>query len=402
MILGVFLYPLLVFAQMDPPPLRVLISDEDMTNSSAMTLSDIESFLRWRGTLGSYRTTDTDGVVRSAAEIIYRHAQENQLNPQFLLALLQREQSLVEDPSPSQRQYDWALGFAMCDSCSASDTRVSPYKGFAAQIEGAAVTIRKGYLTELALNGATRSGLAPGRLATIDGTPIIPGNQATAVLYTYTPHLHGNENFVRIYGRWFHPDYPDGTLLQALDDGSVWLIHHDLKRRINSMTVLYSRFGAQPMLSTTLVALRDFPTGVDVTYPNFSLLRTPDGAIYLLTDDILRPIPSLEIFRSLGFKDDDVTDVGANEIAPLGRGTSVSADEAFPTGFSEGTLIGITGDPAVYVISDKTRRHIADEGTFLSMGWNWNQIIWTTPEQVLAYPLGDSLRVLLEDPRKGI
>ena len=179
-----------------------LLSDAELTDTRAMTLAEIARFLG-RGTLGTYETQDIDTRTRSAAEIVWNAAQRFGINPRFLLVLLQREQSLVEDPSPTQDQFDWAMGYAICDDCSKDDPDLQKYRGFAPQVHYAAKRIRESYLTDLRLVGSTISGVGPGLSTVIDGVEVIPTNAATAVLYTYTPHLHGNENFVRIWQRWF-------------------------------------------------------------------------------------------------------------------------------------------------------------------------------------------------------
>src|SRR3989338_8077648 len=163
-----------------------LISDTEMLDVSSMSVEDIEGFLM-RGSLASYRTTDKAGVERSAAKIIWDVAQEFELSPRFLLVLLQREQSLVEDPDPTQNQLDWAIGYAVCDSCSKSDPIIQKYKGFGNQVYYAGQRIRNSYLSDLASYGHTQTGIGPGIESVIDGTTVVPANNATASLYTYTP-----------------------------------------------------------------------------------------------------------------------------------------------------------------------------------------------------------------------
>ncbi|MFA4845547.1 MAG: hypothetical protein WC654_03245, partial [Patescibacteria group bacterium] len=77
-----------------------LLSDTDMLDSESMSLTDISRFLT-RGGLAEYTDVDIDGVRRTASELIWNAAQDFTLSPKFLLTLLQREQSLVEDPTPS-------------------------------------------------------------------------------------------------------------------------------------------------------------------------------------------------------------------------------------------------------------------------------------------------------------
>ncbi|HAU66513.1 TPA: hypothetical protein DCW61_04145 [Candidatus Uhrbacteria bacterium] len=427
-----------------------LISDTEMLDVSSMSVDNIEDFLM-RGSLASYRATDKNGIEQRAAKIIWDVAQEFELSPRFLLVLLQREQSLVEDPEPTQNQLDWAMGYAVCDSCSKSDPIIQKYKGFGNQLYYAGQRIRESYLSDLESRGYTQTGIGPGIESIIDGATIIPVNNATASLYTYTPHLHGNENFARIWNRWFNYDYLSGSLLQDKETGGIWLIQHNTRRPITSRTAFYSRFNPETVISVSPSALERYPIGLAISFPNYSLLRSPGGTVYLIVDDTRRGFASQEAFRSLGFSSEEITDVTWEDLIPYTEGESLTLSSANPEGvlfqdkttggvffvedekkhpilsrellknrfpnqqitvvipedldtferaepvlFQDGTLIGVQGSHEIFVISEGMRHPIADELTFNSFGWEWNQVVWTTQRAVLEHPLGDLLRLETE------
>lgn len=62
-----------------------------------------------------------------------------------------------------------------------------------------------------------------------------------------------------------------------------------------------------------------------------------------------------------------------------------------PVLFPDGTLIGETGKSDVYVISGGKRLPIADGETFLSYGWDWNQVIVTNARSVEIHALGNRI-----------
>ncbi|TAK03733.1 hypothetical protein EPO34_01045 [Patescibacteria group bacterium] len=315
-------------AYVDP---NELLSDREMTDSTAMSLSDIEAFLD-RGTLGTYRTRDLDGVMRSAADIIWNAAQEFSLSPRFLLALLQREQSLVEDPFPSRDQLDWAMGYAVCDDCAKDDSSIQKYRGFAPQVHYAAQRIRESFLADVEVFGRTLSGFGPGLVSRVDGRAIMPANAATAALYTYTPHLHGNEVFVRVWERWFGSGGPREQIA------------------------------------------------------NYSLVRSPRGTVFLLVGDMRRGFPSREVLRAHGFVPDEIQDVSFAMLDSYREGP--------PVGFPDGTLVRSSVDPTVYVVSEGARRPILNERAFLSHGWRWDDILWTDTRALAVQPLGEPMGVL--------
>ncbi|PJE76475.1 hypothetical protein COV05_03855 [Candidatus Uhrbacteria bacterium CG10_big_fil_rev_8_21_14_0_10_48_16] len=424
-----------------------LVSDAEMLDIYSMSLTDVERFLM-RGGLASYVGPDVHGVQRSAAEIIYNAALEFDLSPRFLLVLLQREQSLVEDDSPSERQLDWAMGYAVCDSCSKEDPRIQKFKGFGNQVHYAAARIRESYLEDLDYRGYTETGMGPGIEVTIDGTFVTPVNNATAALYTYTPHLHGNENFARIWDRWFTYQYVSGSLLQNKEDGGIWLIQHGERRPITSQTAFYSRFNPDTVVQVSISTLENYPIGAPISFPNYSLLRAPTGTIYLIVDDTRRGFTSAEAFRSLGFSTDEVVDVTWEDLEAYTDGEPLTVASTYTQGallqdnttggifyvndtqkhpiysrevltnrfadavitpvtpedlnvferstpvlFQDGTLIAVPGSPDVFVVSEGMRRHIGDELTFYTFGWDWSQVVWTSERAVLEHPLGEPLFV---------
>ena len=427
-----------------------LVSDSEMLDVYSMSLLDIERFLI-RGALDEYMGEDVDGEELSAAEIIFNAAHEFDLSPRFLLVLLQREQSLVEDDSLTQKQLDWAMGYAVCDNCSMNDPRIAKFKGFGNQVYYAAQRIRESYLEDLESRGYTETGMGPGIEKTIDGTLVTPVNNATAALYTYTPHLHGNENFALIWDRWFTYEYVTGSLLQDKESGGIWLIQYGERRPITSRTAFYSRFNPNTIVQVSATTLEQYPIGSPISFPNYSLLRSPNGTVYLIVDDARRGFTSMEAFRSLGFSTDEIVDVEWEDLNSYIEGEPLTLTSSYAQGallqdkttggvfwvengekhsifsreilanrfsnapitpastedldtfeqgdavlFQDGTLTGVPGSPDVFVISEGMRRPIADELTFYSFGWDWSQVVWTSERAVLEHPLGEPLELATE------
>ncbi len=178
-----------------------IISDFLMfRNTNSMSLEDIQRFLEDKNSfLANYKTEDWNGEIKSAARIIYEAAQTYDINPKVLLVLLQKEQGLIQKKNPSQKSLDWATGYAVCDGCSKKSKKVQKYKGFGKQIDNAAGALR--FYKENMFKYKFIKNINQEYI--IDGQKIIPENYATAVLYTYTPHILGNYNFWRIWQRYF-------------------------------------------------------------------------------------------------------------------------------------------------------------------------------------------------------
>src|SRR5579884_1339018 len=109
-----------------------LLSDSIFNNSNAMSASAIQSFLISENSgLQNYSDVESCnpttpvspysysyyphcGVSEPASTIIYDAAQAYGVNPQVILATMQKEQSLVTTPDPTQSQLDCAMGYNSC------------------------------------------------------------------------------------------------------------------------------------------------------------------------------------------------------------------------------------------------------------------------------------------------
>ncbi|WP_439591567.1 FG-GAP repeat domain-containing protein [Microbacterium sp.] len=164
------------------------------------------------------------GVRERASTIIFKVAQACGINPQVILATLQKEQSLVTHTWPSTSRYTIAMGQG-CPDTAACDTR---YYGFFNQVFGAAWQFKR-YANP---PGTSQyfTWYAPGKTWNVryhpnvacGSTPVYIQNQATANLYYYTPYQpnaaalaagyaaannacssYGNRNFYQYFTDWF-------------------------------------------------------------------------------------------------------------------------------------------------------------------------------------------------------
>ncbi len=172
-----------------------LISDAEFTNWQAISANDIQLFLNTRG--GTRLRTFSEGG-RTAAQIIADAARSNGINPYVILATIQKEESIVDSNYNFDFRVTWAMGYGVCDNCSLDDPRVSKYRGFTNQIDHGAWQLKHNY-NYWAVNG---SAWHVGKTMVIDGLAVRFGSRGTSSLYRYTPHLHGNMNFVNIYNSY--------------------------------------------------------------------------------------------------------------------------------------------------------------------------------------------------------
>jgi len=368
-------------------PNRIL-EDDDIFDVKGMTYDYMVSFLRGRGTLADYRTPDIDGVPKTAAEIIWRVANAYKMNPKYLLALIQKEQSLVEDSSPTQKQYDWAAGYGVCDSCAMNDPSIQEYKGFASQIEWAAKQHREKYLLQILGNGKTKAGKAPGKAMNVDGEIVTPVNNATAMLYSYTPHLHGNLNLWRIWRRWFSMVYPDGTLVRGNPSGKTYLIRIGQKRPFASRMVLESLADTAKIVDISDTELSAYPDGPEIQFPRFALLKDPKGRIWLLTEGGRRQIADMKTFRKFGFNEDEIIDVEDSDLADYVVLATINSKTEFP----QGMVLQDKGDKSYWYVEDDQKHQIMEK-VFLALYFRGRKIKQVTTKALEKYTTGEPYKL---------
>ncbi len=245
-----------------------LISDSIFTNSSSMSASAIQTFLNNEGsglaglsftescspttppTSSSYPYTysytyySNCGKTESAATIIYDAGKAYGINPQTIMATLQKEQSLITTPYSSSGVYQAALNCAMGYlSCGGG------VSGFFSQVDNATWQFRTdidlidgqnwwGFAPSSYPCGSAdttthlyNNGIYPNNPVTFadpyygSGDPfsssqprtISPADAATAALYCYTPYVgprstigpyqgtgySGSFNFIQSFEQWF-------------------------------------------------------------------------------------------------------------------------------------------------------------------------------------------------------
>ncbi len=418
-----------------------------------MSREDIQAFLEEKNSILA-RTSfdDASGTMRLPSDIIARSAALHRISPKYLLVKLQKEQSLVTDPEPTQKQFDWATGYGICDSCSMSDPTLQKYRGLANQIDSAG-GIMRWYYDNAYISPIIKR---PNILYSIDAVPVQPANWATAFLYTYTPHIHGNQNFWKLWQRWFEPLYPDGTLVKTPDDPMVYLIASGQKRPFVNYTALSTRFNPELIITVPASQLSRYPAGPEITIPNYSVLLV-DGKYYLLNYDTIRPFADQSVVAKLGYNPDEIITASTTEIAGLTLGKPITAESVgspfgalvhakennqlyyitdgvyqlvshpliaqnrfpnleiqevsitslatttpgTPLLLKDGTLMGSTLTNKIYVIERGRKRHIPTEEAFVALGYNLKNVLWVDEFTELNHPTGNPLSVPLESIENG-
>lgn len=436
-----------------------IVTDASLGDYNAMTVEQIRDFVNAKGgTLGTY----IDPVVKLPAYwIIWQTAQEFKISPKFILTMLQKEQSLVTDSAPTQNQYDWAVGY----SCYGGIC-LDQYQGFSMQIRSMANKFMNSYIADLNIKGKHKKNFYCTFTKWCIGDPketqdyqlIIPQNKITAALYTYNPYRGGtmvdgykigaNYNFWKIWNDWFEQSIfrPTGTLLKANNSDKVYLIQNGVKRHFATFSSLITRYDPANIITVEPAELDQYEPGAEIKFSQYSLLQDSQGNIYLLVEDSLRKISSMEVFRTLGFNPEEVELVEDEDLDGLSFGAEITLSSAYPTGalikdvvsggvyyvrsgikypifskeilnanfpgqpilsghgdeldkypkgeavkFKDGSLIKSKESDVVYFISGGRKLPIADADAFTSRDYDWGKIIETNAAAVEIHPTGETL-----------
>lgn len=469
-----------VFAQSLDPTFNPnhIIDDAEMFDTHSLSVSDIQSFLVSKNSyLATYTTLNAYGTLKSAAQLIYDASNNNYdcegvtlstfptelerqqkcqhittINPKVLLAIIQKESSLIEshDDKVIGNIEKWPLGYDCPDN-----NGCNPYrKGLGKQINSAALQ----YLDYMNPNsrypykvGQTYVFTNPYNAYCSDAvTTVTPENMATAALYNYTPHVYnGNYNFFTLYKKYFPTgvkNYPDGTLVQVTGEAGVWLLQNGQKRPFTSYSALISRFDPKKIVTVEASAISSYTKGDPIKFPNYSLIQIPSGGIYLLVDNEKRPIASKSIFKTIGFNPAEIITATADELSSYTDGKTITATSTYPTGkllqdpksggvfyiesgykypitdkillstkfkgkkivrgtttelnkytkgspvlFGDGELLSSNSSPAIYLISQGRKLPFASGDIFLSLGYKFSNVITVSPQLLALYPTGNPI-----------
>jgi hypothetical protein len=435
-----------------------IISDTEMRDAHSMEFMDIYHFLSEKGGLNNHFDVDPeDNLLKGTAQLIDDAAKRYHINPKYVMALMQKESGIVETQLPTEKQLDWAVGYALCDGCYKSSELAQKYKGFARQIDAGA-----GWMDWFMTNASELTYLEqPNTTFAVSGQEVTPANLATAGLYNYTPHLHGNKLLWKIWQRWWGDGeedgirFPDGTVVLNTENGAAAVIQNAKFRPILNKSVLETRFNHVTPVELgpyEFSMLEQVSPGEPIRFTDLALVRTETEDTFLLIGNYRRPIESEEVFRMIGFNPEEVEDVTTADIADYLPGEPITLDERYPLGqliqndetggvyfvksgkkhpiwdrvvmdvnfpnmeivpmtpdeldefetgspvtFEDGMLVKAPEDPTVYVLSAGQRRSIPTEEVFLGYGYKWTSIVTVNQSVIDLIPEGEQLLLFEEE-----
>lgn len=488
----IFLLPLAGNAATEFKP-GFLISDSELLNYNSMSASQIQNFLEKQNSyLATYTSTNAYGTTKSAAEIIYEASAKNYdifynsktgiytcddntilgekliesevaskcksittVNPKFLLVLLQKETSLIENSNPSSFRLDFATGYMIYDgmiTCSPYDPCYR-FKGFGKQVNSAALQFRYYMLNPQKYNyKAGNTYTFKNQYGTISSaqTEVYIENNATAALYNYTPHVYnGNYNFWKLWNRYFPTQgYTEGTILKIGSD--YYLIQNGMSRKFASKSVLASRFDPNKAIEVSASALNAYTEGAPIKFSNYSIIMAPDGKLYLLVDGKKRMFAK-DAFKALGYNIEEIMTASWQDVNSYADAKEITVATAYATGallqnkktggvywveddskaplidkiflstkfkgkkitavdekvlekfqtispvkFNDGEILKSASSPSVFLIENGQKRPFISGEVFEGLGYKWSNIILVSDKILDLYTNGSAISEVIE------
>lgn len=180
-------------------------------------------------------------------------------------------------------------------------------------------------------------------------------------------------------GRFYK--YPDGSLLQAVGDPTVYLIDGGKKRTFSVDAKQFVKLGfdfvaVKPVSADELLA---FPDGPPIKYAVDKTLISDGVKVYLAENGKLRWITSGNLFNFLKYKWANVKNLGVETQSFL---------EGSPLAYPDGTLLREQGKEAVYLIKDGTKRQFFSAESFVRNGYKWDKVILVDATEISLYAIG--------------
>ncbi|MFB2554238.1 cell wall-binding repeat-containing protein [Herbiconiux liangxiaofengii] len=278
-----------------------IISDKNMYDPNAMTAAQVQSFLV--ATVPSCATTNcidirsfpaspaqpanndcsaVAGGLTTASAMIAAAGKACGVSQKALLALIQKESSLIGSNSPTDSQYDQATGYACPDGSSCDPA----YRGFFLQVYNAARQLDD-YRAEPRLPIGTPTQIDYSPNPDCGSSAVTIRTVATAALYSYTPYQPndaakvqgsngnacssiGNLLFWFVYTDWFGYPQIDVDRIQGADRYEV---------AVNVAEKAYPDGAGTVFIATGTGYADALSAGPAAVQANAPLLLTPTGAL---------------------------------------------------------------------------------------------------------------------------
>ena len=324
---------------------------------------------------------------QSSAQIITAVSTACNISPKVLIVLLEKEQSLVTDTWPLNRQYRSATGFdcpdtAPCDPSFAgffyqvyhAARQFNVYKAFPNSYNYVAGRTNKiywqtnlGEFVNPTGNESDPSRKSPG--APCGYSNVFIENQATAALYIYTPYrpnqkalanlngtgdacsAYGNRNFWRLFTQWFGTT--KGTPFFKLSgSGRVYISGENNSYYYVPSPSILASYGYGTKVNRIDTYSSSYISGKTYAGHLKTTARFEDSKVYLVDSGSYNHISSRDLMSDFGFTMGEEAMLPKSHLSYLKQGPSLQ------------NIARDTSNGRVYLIEDGRSRHLIGKESY--------------------------------------
>ena len=183
------------------------------------------------------------------------------------------------------------------------------------------------------------------------------------------------------------PFHPYGTLIQGTGE-SVYLYVDDQKRLFPLEEIFLSHgYHWDQIVRVNDDYLDTLPDGPPMKFREGTLVKGSGDTVYIIEHDQKRPFLSADIFETLGYHWQDIMKVPEITLTTLPNGEPVSLGK-----HPDGAVVKSSKVNFAYLLDGGQKCWFPTEQAFLSWGYEWDQIITITDEELCSYPDGPPVK----------
>lgn len=173
--------------------------------------------------------------------------------------------------------------------------------------------------------------------------------------------------------------YPDGTLVRAEGEQTVYLIDKGQKRAITSETLLKKLgYSFTNVIVIPKNTIGDYQTGEAAAYPDGTLIKTKNSpAVYQVSGGDKKEFTSMELFKAIGGNWSNVIEISDGEMDLYETNGTVR--------YPENSLIKKAGGEKIYVIKNGQAVWIKTAEEFLKAGYKWSNVMEISSPEMSLY-----------------
>ncbi|TSC95935.1 MAG: glycosyl hydrolase [Parcubacteria group bacterium Athens1014_10] len=197
--------------------------------------------------------------------------------------------------------------------------------------------------------------------------------------------VNGDSNYgltLSVVGR------PNRSLIKVKNKPAVYMIEDDVKKPILSAEVFKENGLDWNEIETVDEDELDFyPEGESLNYPDGTLVKGSGSGVYVIADGRKMPVKSAKAFLGLGYKWGQIKKIKDAELEKYENGVAIDENSVHP----EGALIKVKGTVGVYQVKGGKLSPITSREVFEANKLKWNKVLEVNKAQKEKFSQSDEL-----------